>query len=181
MRSADPEPVYGCFEDVEWAAWAPRQSATLVFVVDGGRMLLIRKKRGIGAGKINGPGGRLADGESPEACAVREVREELRVTPTGLRPAGEIWFQQTDGYGLLIHVYKASGCRGEPVETDEAAPLWTSLDRIPYAEMWADDELWLPLLLEGRRFRARVLFDEDRLLGHALAAEPAGADAAPSR
>ena len=49
--SAPPEP--------DWARWTPTERAALCFVVTGGRVLLIRKKRGLGAGKVNGPGGRL--------------------------------------------------------------------------------------------------------------------------
>ena len=46
-------------------------------VVDrtGGQVLLIRKKRGLGAGKINGPGGKLDPGETFAQTAVREVQE----------------------------------------------------------------------------------------------------------
>ncbi|MBT4161861.1 MAG: NUDIX hydrolase, partial [Gammaproteobacteria bacterium] len=44
---------------IDWENWEPEEVATLLFVVRDGRVLLIRKKRGLGAGKINGPGGRL--------------------------------------------------------------------------------------------------------------------------
>lgn len=39
--------------------------ATLMFVIDEarGEVLLIRKKRGLGAGKINGPGGKIDPGK----------------------------------------------------------------------------------------------------------------------
>ena len=53
--------------DVDWSNWTPEQTATLMFVIDDNRVLLIRKKRGLGAGKINGPGGRLEEGETPYA------------------------------------------------------------------------------------------------------------------
>ncbi|MEO1370466.1 MAG: NUDIX domain-containing protein, partial [Acidobacteriota bacterium] len=58
--------------EIDWRRWRPTDRATLVFVIDGGRILLIRKKRGLGAGKVNGPGGRLEAGETPVQCAVRE-------------------------------------------------------------------------------------------------------------
>ena len=35
---------------IDWASWEPEEVATLMFVVKSGRILLIRKKRGLGAG-----------------------------------------------------------------------------------------------------------------------------------
>lgn len=162
------------FEDVDWATWSPRERATLLFVVREDRILLIRKKRGLGAGKINGPGGRIDAGESPRTAAIREVQEELRVTPTGVEQRGELRFQFADGFSIYGYVFAASDCLGEPTETDEAVPMWTRVDRIPYAEMWADDELWMPSLLAGRSFEGRFLFDGDAMLGHAFEQKPPG-------
>ena len=154
--------------DIDWTTWTPTDVATLVFVVRDGHVLLIRKKRGLGAGKINGPGGRLDPDETPLACAVREMQEELLATPVDPQPAGELSFQFVDGYGIHVHVFRAPDCLGTPTETPEATPLWARLDAIPYAEMWADDALWLPWLIEGRRFRGWFVFDGDRMLAHAL-------------
>ena len=60
---------------------------TLCFPVDpAGRLLLGCKKRGFGAGKWNGFGGKLEGKETFRACAVREVREEagIRINPDDL-------------------------------------------------------------------------------------------------
>jgi 8-oxo-dGTP diphosphatase len=156
------------FEDIDWTQWTPQERATLLFVRRDRQVLLIRKKRGLGAGKINGPGGRLDDGESPLQCAIREVQEELCVTPTNVQPRGELAFQFVDGYALFVYVFGAEGCEGEPQETDEAIPIWTSLDAIPFDEMWADDRLWFPHLLNDRPFRGYFLFAGDKMLGHTL-------------
>jgi 8-oxo-dGTP diphosphatase len=150
--------------EIDWAAWQPRERATLLFVVRDGQLLLILKKRGLGAGKINGPGGRIEPGETPQLAAVREVREELLVAPLDVRPSGELFFQFTDGLSLHVHVFKAHGCAGEPQETGEAAPLWVPQDAIPYDRMWQDDPHWLPLMLAERPFRGYFLFDGDRML-----------------
>jgi 8-oxo-dGTP diphosphatase len=155
-------------DDLDPTTWRPHDVATLLFVIRDGEALLIRKKRGLGAGKINAPGGRLEPGETPLACAVREVQEEVGVTPTGVRARGELSFQFVDGYALHCHVFTADGCEGEVIETDEAVPLWTPLAAIPYAEMWADDAMWLPVMLSGRAFSGRFLFDGDRMLAHDL-------------
>ena len=159
---------YRALEDVPWAAWQGTKHATLCFVIRGGEVLLIHKKRGLGAGKINGPGGHVEAGETPEDCAVREVQEELGVTPKGVRYAGELRFQFTDGLALHGYVYRADDCIGTAHETDEAIPCWTPLDQVPFERMWADDVLWFPHLLSRRIFSGRFLFDGDTMLGHAI-------------
>ena len=167
MDSSVPKRV----DALDWAAWTPAQRATLLFVVRGGEVLLIHKKRGLGAGKINGPGGRLEPGETPAQAAVREVEEELRVTPTGVRECGELSFQFMDGFSIHVVVFRADGCVGEPAETDEAVPLWARLDAIPYERMWQDDPHWLPLMLAGQPFRGYFIFDGDAMLDHRIEAD----------
>lgn len=154
--------------DVEWEGWEPKDPATLLFVIRDGEILLIRKKRGLGAGKINGPGGKLEGDETPLQCALRETHEELGIHATSVEYSGEHQFQFVDGYSLHVHVYRASGFIGQPVETDEAIPLWFPLDAIPYDEMWMDDRIWLPLLLSRDIFHGRWLFDGDQMLDYQL-------------
>jgi 8-oxo-dGTP diphosphatase len=158
--------------DIDWQSWQPQQRATLLFVIRDGQMLLIRKKKGLGAGKINGPGGRIDDGETPQEGAIREIGEELGVRPVGVRRSGQLRFQFVDGLSLHVHVFTATGCRGKPRETDEAEPLWFPIDRLPYDQMWADDVHWIPLMLKGKRFNGRFVFDGDRLLDYRLQVEP---------
>jgi ADP-ribose pyrophosphatase YjhB (NUDIX family) len=155
-------------DDIDWTTWAPRDTAVLLFVIRGGEALLIRKKRGLGAGKISAPGGRIEPDESPEEAAVREAREELGITAEPPRRRGFLRFQFVDGYSLSCHVLSSDGCAGEARETDEAIPLWTPLDAIPFDEMWADDRLWIPLMLAGRPFDGRFVFDGDAMLDQAL-------------
>ena len=154
--------------DIDWASWQAVDTATLTFVVRQKQILLIRKKRGLGAGKINGPGGRLEGNESILECAIRETQEELCVTPIDPQKFGELQFQFVDGYSIHVHVFRATGCHGTPAETDEAVPIWASLDTVPYDEMWEDDEIWLPHLIAGRSFHGRFIFDSDKMLDHAL-------------
>ena len=168
--------VFASVAEIDWSSWKVTDTATLLFVVRGGEVLLIRKKRGLGAGKINAPGGRLEAGESPRECALRETQEEVGVIPTGVRERGELRFQFVDGYALHCHVFSADGCTGAAIETDEATPQWVPLAAIPYAEMWADDRLWLPMMLSGRTpFRGRFIFDGDTMVDHVIEARDPGA------
>lgn len=152
--------------EIDWPNWQPKEKATLLFVVRDGQILLIRKKRGLGAGKINGPGGRLESGEMPIEAALRETREELCVEALAPVLHGELHFQFVDGYSLLCSVFLSPDCVGEPRETDEAVPIWTPVGEIPYHEMWEDDLHWLPGMLEGRKFRGFFVFEGEKMLSH---------------
>lgn len=168
--------------EIDWSTWSPTDVATLLFVVEraAGRILLIEKKRGLGAGKVNAPGGRIEPGERVLDCALRELREELCVHAHGVVEHGELSFHFLDGYKLHCHVFRADACEGEPTETDEAKPLWTPLDAIPFHRMWADDALWLPILLAGEAFRGRFIFDGERMVDYALERLGAVVSARPS-
>jgi 8-oxo-dGTP diphosphatase len=154
--------------EIDWQGWQPRDVGTLLFIVRGREVLLIRKKRGLGAGKINGPGGRLESGETPLAAAIREVEEEVCLTPAEIEARGELSFDFTDGYRLHAHVFVAFAFAGTPTETPEADPFWCDLDALPYESMWADDALWLPHVLAGRSVRGRFVFEGDRMLDYEL-------------
>ncbi len=149
---------------MDWKNWQPTETANLCFIVKDGRVLLIRKKRGLGAGKINGPGGKLEPGETAHDAAVREVREEIGVTPLHLENRGVLRFQFTDGYALHCTVFVAPDLEGDPIETDEATPFWCDLDAVPFGEMWEDDRHWLPHVLAGRSFHGWFVFDGERML-----------------
>lgn len=150
--------------DAFWNEWQPRERATLCFLIRDGQILLIRKKRGFGAGKINAPGGRLEPGEQPHECAIRETHEEVGLVPENVRHHGELHFQFADGYSLHCSVFVSEEFTGDLIETDEALPLWTPIDQIPFEEMWADDIHWLPGVIEGRRFRGYFHFDGEAMI-----------------
>lgn len=150
--------------EAEWEKWKAEIVATLLFVIEDGKILLIEKKRGHGAGKINGPGGKLDPGETPLECAVRETREELCISVKNARKAAELWFEMSDYPALLCHVFLATDYEGVPTETDEAVPLWANITEIPYERMWADDRHWLPRVLDGELLLGKFRFEGEKMI-----------------
>jgi len=141
--------------------------ATLCFVRRDEEVLLIEKRRGLGEGWFNGPGGKLEDGESPRECARREVREEVGIEVSGLEKAGEVTFR-LDGEGhTRCHVFRTDVFEGEPTPSPEARPVWMPVEEVPYDRMWEDDELWLPGVLEGRTVRGEFAFEGGKPLDEA--------------
>lgn len=148
----------------DWAGWRGEIEATLLFVVRGGEILLIEKKRGHGAGKVNGPGGKIDPGETPLECAMRETEEELHISVSDARKVGELWFQMSDYPSILCHVFIGGKFAGTPTETEEAVPLWVPLDAIPYERMWDDDIHWLPLVLDRKTILGKFVFDGETMI-----------------
>ena len=92
----------------------------LLFVVGENQMLLIHKKWGLGAGKISGPGGRLATGESALQGAIREVQGEAVARPHPLRWRYPAWPSSDHGPGKTRpDGFAGHGCgtahRGRPI------------------------------------------------------------------
>lgn len=154
--------------DIDWSAWDPKEKATLMFIRQDDRFLMIEKKRGLGAGYFNAAGGRMELGETPLECAVREIQEELCITPLDPAHAGTVMFQFTDGHSIHGEVFIATQFQGTPTETDEAVPIWFSIDEIPYHNMWADDPVWIPKLIAGEKFHGRFVFEDKTMLDHEL-------------
>lgn len=134
------------------------------------KVLLGMKKRGFGAGRWNGFGGKVEQGESVEDAAKREILEEAGIKVANIEKMGEVGFEfKGDPMVLQVHIFKAGHFEGEPIESDEMKPRWFHIDEIPFDQMWPDDKYWLPLFLEGKKFKGKFVFEgQDKILEHEL-------------
>ncbi|MBI1888536.1 MAG: 8-oxo-dGTP diphosphatase [Candidatus Spechtbacteria bacterium] len=158
-----------------------RKILTLAIIHKGNKVLLGLKKRGFGMGRWNGFGGKVEENETIEAAAKRELREEAGVLAKDLERRGIIEFEfagnsfdatlssakasasrQDKLETLEVHIFYCSDIEGEPQESEEMRPQWFDIREIPFSEMWADDQHWLPMALAGKRFRGKFLFDGEK-------------------
>jgi 8-oxo-dGTP diphosphatase / 2-hydroxy-dATP diphosphatase len=143
---------------------------TLIFVrkvsEDGKKMVLLgMKKRGFGAGKWNGFGGKIEEGESNEDGAMRELMEECSLQTTSLSRRGYLVFHMEESNKVLkVHVYETFQFSGEIVESSEMRPQWFEESEIPYDGMWPDDKLWLPQVLAGSSVLGRFEYSDDNTI-----------------
>ncbi len=148
-----------------------KKNCTLLFLRKEGEILLAMKKRGFGANRFNGVGGKIESDETIEQALVRECQEEINVTPLKYEKVAEHDFvgKNKDGskWQMYVHVYFCDKWEGEPVETEEMKPEWFNLQDIPYKNMWQDDEFWLPQVLADSKIFGVFTFDEkDNILSH---------------
>ena len=145
------------------------QLTTLVLFRRPGEVLLGFKKRGFGAGKWNGFGGKVKPGEDVEAAARRELTEECGLTAGAMEKAAEIFFTfENDPLEIDMHVFVCDEAQGDIAESDEMRPEWFPQDALP-SPMWADDPIWMARVFAGERLRGRISFrDYDTVISHEL-------------
>lgn len=121
---------------------------------------LAMKKRGFGAGRWNGMGGKVKEGETIEQAMLRETQEEVGVKVLGYQQVAllHFYFSHEPTWNQSMHVYLAEQWLGEPIESEEMKPAWFKLEDIPYKKMWPDDIYWLPKVLEGKFVDASFTF-----------------------
>ena len=144
------------------------KQSTLLFLIrknENGleQICLAMKKRGFGAGRYNGAGGKIEAGESIEDATKRETKEEIGVEVTSMKKCAELTFEFAfkPDWNQVVHAYIATEWEGEPTESEEMKPEWFYTVDIPYASMWPDDILWLPHALAGKYVTGRFVFGEN--------------------
>ena len=150
-------------EEIDWDLWEAEERCTLCYVVDkvSNKILLIEKKRGMGTGYLNGPGGHIELEETSVEAAIRETKEETGLDVTDLENRGILRFQFKEGTSMIGYVFYTESFSGELKECDEARPGWYDLDTLDYSRMWEDDRLWLGKMLEGKSVDGYFIFDND--------------------
>ena len=84
------------------------------------RVLLVRRGRPPSAGEWTLPGGRVEEGESPEAAAVRELREETAIEGRVVAPLGVVAIAR-EGVAYSIHEYLVAPVAGRAARAGDDA------------------------------------------------------------
>lgn len=147
-----------------------KKQLTLTIIHQHSKVLLGMKKRGFGMGRWNGFGGKVSQGETIQEAAKRELREEAGIEVNDLEKVGIINFEFDGNPEILeVHIFKSDAFSGEPTESEEMKPQWWNISEIPFKDMWPDDIHWMPLFLNGKKFKGKFLFGEsDIILKHEL-------------
>jgi 8-oxo-dGTP diphosphatase len=139
------------------------------FLVRGQEVLLGERKKvsqELGQGLLSGIGGKTEKDESSEKAFVREVEEEIGITPTGFAKVGRVKFffphkSAESKWSQEVDVFLTHEWQGEPKETEAIKPMWFALDKVPWERMWPDAKYWLPQILTGIKVETAYLYDEN--------------------
>ncbi|MDD3086277.1 MAG: 8-oxo-dGTP diphosphatase [Candidatus ainarchaeum sp.] len=138
---------------------------TLALAINGNKILLGMKKRGFGVNRWNGFGGKVEHGETITQGAKREIFEECEIKANKLQKRGILTFIfEGEEKELEVHIYIIKKFSGTPTETEEMKPKWFANNKIPFKDMWPDDEIWLPYFLAGKKFVGTIYFKDQNTI-----------------
>ena len=137
---------------------------------DGQYLMLhrVKKENDVNRDKWIGVGGKFEEGESPEECMAREVREETGLAVLSYRYRAVITFV-AEGYPAeQMHLFTCDGFAGEIKACDEGVLEWIDKRRLYDLTMWAGDKIFLDLLETDEPFFSLKLTYRGDLLTSAV-------------
>ena len=142
---------------------------TLCYIEKEGKYLMlhrVKKHHDINAGKWIGVGGHVENGETPEECPLREVKEETGLVLTAYRLRGLVTFLSDVCEPELMCVFTADAFDGEMIECDEGELAWVEKSDVLALPTWEGDRVFLERLLSGdeRFFSIKLRYEGDKLV-----------------
>ena len=148
------------------------QLATLCYVMKDDKTLMLfrnKKKNDVHEGKWNGLGGKFEQGETPEECVIREIKEEsgLLIKNPSLR--GFITFPMFDGKkDWYVFLYVARNFKGRLINSHEGTLEWIPNEKLLGLNLWEGDKIFIPWLFQDKFFSAKFDYANGKFVKHSV-------------
>ena len=147
-------------------------NTTLCYIEEDGKYLMLhrtKKKNDPNENKWVGIGGKFEEGESPEDCLCREVKEETGLTLSSYRYRGIVTFVSDVYPTEYMHLFTAHAYTGELITCKEGELAWVTKEAVPTLPLWEGDRVFLRLLAtDCPFFSLKLTYCGDRLTSAAL-------------
>lgn len=141
---------------------------TLCYLERGSQYLMLHrvsKKNDVNKDKWIGVGGHFEEGESPEECLLREVKEETGLLLTSYRFRGLVTFLSDRWVPEYMCLYTADGFEGEMIECEEGTLEWVEKSDLEKLNLWVGDQIFFKLLAEDAPFFSlKLRYEGDELV-----------------
>ncbi len=149
---------------------------TLCYIEKDSQYLMlhrVKKQKDVNKDKWIGIGGHFEQGESPEECLLREVKEETGLTLTGFDFRGIVTFFAEGWQTEYMCLYTSDSFEGDLAECEEGELEWVEKSRLLDLNLWEGDKIFFKLLMEGAPFFSlKLSYDGDLLTEAVLDGKP---------
>ena len=148
--------------------------ATLCYIIDKKRdstLMLhrIKKENDYHQGKWNGLGGKFNKGESPEECAIREIKEESGLTIRNPYLKGFITFPNFDGIDdWYVFVFTIDEFEGKLIDSPEGKLEWIPNNELTLLNLWEGDKIFLEWVFGDKMFSAKFNYENGKFLDYTV-------------
>lgn len=128
---------------------------TLCYIESDNKYLMLHRTKKVNDenhDKWIGVGGKFEEGESPEECLLREVKEETGLTLTSYRFRGIVSFISDQWEDEYMHLFTATEYQGEVTDCDEGELVWIPKEELDSLKLWEGDKIFFKLLDEETGF-----------------------------
>ncbi|PJB00136.1 MAG: DNA mismatch repair protein MutT [Ignavibacteriales bacterium CG_4_9_14_3_um_filter_30_11] len=142
--------------------------ATLCYVKDlkNNKTLMLyrnKKENDYHEGKWNGLGGKLEKGETPEECAIRELKEEAGLIVKNPTLKGIITFPDFDGVeDWYVFIFTITEYSGKIIDSPEGKLEWIPNDKLTSLNLWDGDKIFLGWLGKDKFFSAKFNYENGK-------------------
>ena len=148
-----------------------RYETTLCYLYGPDGVLMMhrtKKEKDINKDKYIGVGGHIEQGESPDECVIREVKEETGLTLCSFRLRAVITFV-IDDIDEVTFLYTSDDYQGEMKTCNEGDLVWVKEEKIEELPIWPGDKIFFRLLKERSDvFSLKLHYIHDELVSAAV-------------
>lgn len=146
--------------------------ATLCYIKKDNKTLMLhrtKKKNDIHQNKWNGLGGKFEQGESPEQCAIREIKEECGLVAKKMKLNGFLTFPKfKDNEDWYVFVYTITEFEGNLIECNEGELKWIENNKIFDLNLWDGDEIFLKWIEKNLFFSAKFIYENKKFINYSV-------------
>ena len=145
--------------------------STICYIEKDGKYLMLhrtKKKNDINKDKWLGIGGKFEEGESPEECIIREVKEETGLTLKNYKLRGILTYVSTTWETEYIYVFTSNEFDGELIECDEGDLQWIDKEQVVELNTWEGDKIFVKKLEENSLFSIKFEYNGEKLIKYDL-------------
>lgn len=145
--------------------------STLCYIEKDGKYLMLhrtKKKNDINKDKWLGIGGKFEDGESPEECIVREVKEETGLTLNTYKLRCIVTYVSTNWETEYMYVFTSNNFTGELIECNEGDLQWIEKNKVMELNTWEGDKIFVERLTYDKFFTVKFEYDGEKLVKYKL-------------